>query len=175
MTPNLGGSGSITGVVVGIKSYVPPTGGGFNFWGGHTGTKLDHPIENPWLSLADLQAGDTAVWVGKGNADGSFTIPNVPDGNYMLSWWDEPQDHNLNLINVTVSNGGIVDMGNLPLNGWWTRYDGYVFNDLNRNGVKDAGEPGVPNYTTQHAPAREHADGSRQKPGHDRSKRLFHL
>ena len=37
--------------------------------------------------------------------------------------------------------------GILPLNGWWTRIDGYVFNDTNRNGIKDAGEPGLPGYT----------------------------
>ena len=71
----------------------------------------------------------------------------MPDGNYTLSWWDEPQDYNLNMINVTVSNGETVEMGTLPLNGWWTRYDGYVFNDTNRNGVKDPGEPGMPNFT----------------------------
>ncbi len=139
--------GHIKGVVVGIKSYTPPKGGSFDFWGGGTGTKLDHPIVRPWLSLADLQAGDVAVWVGQGNADGTFDIAGVPDGNYTLSWWDEPQNYNLNLINVTVSNGETVDMGNVPLNGWWTRYDGYVFNDTNRNGVKDPGEPGVPNFT----------------------------
>ncbi|MFN0282859.1 MAG: SdrD B-like domain-containing protein [Kineosporiaceae bacterium] len=140
-------AGHITGVVVGIKSYTPPKGGAFNFWGGVTGTKLDKPIVRPWLSLADLQAGDAAVWVGQGNTDGTFDISGVPDGNYQLSWWDEPQNYNLNLINVTVSNGETVEMGDLPLNGWWTRYDGYVFNDTNRNGVKDPGEPGVPNFT----------------------------
>ena len=91
--------------------------------------------------------GDVAVWVGSGDANGSFDISGVPDGNYTLSWWDEPQNYNLNMINVTVSNGEIVDMGNLPLNGWWTRYDGYVFNDTNRNGVKNPGETGVPNFT----------------------------
>ena len=37
-------------------------------------------------------------------------------------------------------------MGILPLTGWWTKYDGYVFNDTNRNGKRDAGEPGVPNF-----------------------------
>jgi hypothetical protein len=142
-----GGSGEIKGVVVGIQSYTPPKGGSFNYWGGNTGTKVDHPISRPWLSLADLQSGDAAVYVGRGNADGSFSIPGVPDGNYNLSWWDEPQNYNLNLINVTVSNGEVVDMGNLPLNGWWTSYEGFVFNDKNRNGVKDAGEPGIPNYT----------------------------
>jgi hypothetical protein len=147
-TDNLaGGSGHITGVIVGIKSYTPPTGGNFNFWGGNTGTKLDQPIKNAWLSLADLQSGDAAVWVGKAGPDGSFDISGVPDGNYSLSWWDEPQNYNLNMLNVTVSNGETVDMGNLSLNGWWTRYEGFVFNDKNRNGVRDAGEPGIPNYT----------------------------
>src|SRR5665647_927200 len=38
-------------------------------------------------------------------------------------------------------------MGVLPLAGWWTFFDGYVFNDTNRNGVKDPGEPGLPGYT----------------------------
>ena len=147
-TNNLGGGGgSITGVVVGIKSYTPPKGGSFDFWGGNTGTKVDAPIVSPWLSLADLQAGDVAVWAGQGNPDGSFNISGVPDGNYQLSWWDEPQNYNLNMINVTISGGQAVQMGTLPLNGWWTRYDGYIFNDLNRDGVMDPGEPGIPNFT----------------------------
>ncbi|MBL0125241.1 MAG: hypothetical protein IPP88_22005 [Betaproteobacteria bacterium] len=38
-------------------------------------------------------------------------------------------------------------MGILPLTGWWTKFDGYVFNDTNRNGIKDPGEPGLPGYT----------------------------
>ena len=37
-------------------------------------------------------------------------------------------------------------MGILPLAGWFTKFDGYVFNDTNRNGKRDAGEPGVPNF-----------------------------
>jgi hypothetical protein len=141
-----GGSGHIIGQVNDFKHYTPPIGGAFDPWGGHVGAKIAGPIYRPWLSLADLQAGDVAVWVGQGNADGSFDISGVPDGNYSLSWWDEPQNYNLNMINVTVS-GGTVDVGVLPLNGWWTKYEGYVFNDLNRNGVKDPGEPGVPNFT----------------------------
>lgn len=141
------GTGHLQGVVVGVKTYTPPKGGAFDFWGGNTGTKVGRPIDRPWLSLVDLNAGDVAVWVGRGNADGSFDISGVPAGNYSLSWWDEPQDYNLNMINVTVSNGEIVAMGQLPLNGWWTEYDGYVFTDTNRNGVKDPGEPGVPNFT----------------------------
>lgn len=140
-------SGSISGVVVGVKQYTPPKGGDANFFNGLTGSKADQPIPHPVLSLADLQNGDQAVWVGRGRADGSFTIPNVPDGDYTLSWWDEPQNYILNLVNVTVRSGEAVTMGQLPLNGWWTKFDGYVFNDVNRNGRKDAGENGIPNFT----------------------------
>ncbi len=139
--------GHIKGVVVAIKSYTPPKGGNFNLWKGQTGTKVDKPIVRPWLSLADLQDGDEAIWVGRGNADGSFDISGVPDGNYTLTWWDEPQDHFIVMLNVSVIDGETVEMGNLPLNGWWTEFEGYVFNDTNRNGVKDPGENGVPNFT----------------------------
>ncbi|MEZ4866169.1 MAG: choice-of-anchor D domain-containing protein [Caldilineaceae bacterium] len=144
-----GGGHHITGVVDAVKAYVPAKGGlGLpgSIWGGLTGIKLDKPIENPWLSLNDLNNGDVAIWVGQGDANGNFDIPNVPDGNYTLTWWDEPQDYILDLVNVTVS-GGNVNMGILPLTGWWTRLEGYVFNDINRNGKRDAGEPGMSNFT----------------------------
>jgi hypothetical protein len=142
-----GGTNEIKGSVVGIKTYTPPKGGSFDFWGGNTGTKVNGPIVKPWLSLSDLNGGDVAVYVGQGNADGSFDITGVPDGDYTLSWWDEPQDYNLNTNNVTVRNGEILHMGQLPLNGWWTEYSGYVFDDQNRNGVRDPGEKGIPNFT----------------------------
>jgi len=74
---------------------------------GNTGTKVGGPIVSPWLSLVDLGAGDAAVWVGRGAADGTFDISGVPDGNYTLTWWDEPQDYNLNMVNVTVSDGEV--------------------------------------------------------------------
>ncbi len=139
--------GSISGVVVGVKQYTPPKGGDVNFFNGMTGSKTDKPIPNPVVSLSDLNNGDQAVFVGRGNADGSFNIPHVPDGDYSLTWWDEPQNYILNLVNVSVKNGEAVKMGQLPLSGWWTQLDGYVFNDANRNGKKDSGETGIPNYT----------------------------
>ena len=133
-----------------------PVGG--QIWGGLSGGKIDKPIDQPYVALSDLNNGDTAVWVGRGDANGRFTIPNVPDGNYSLTWWDEPQDYILDWQNVTVANGEVVDVGVLPLGGWWTQYSGYVFNDANRNGVMDwtdangdgcpqanEGETGVPN------------------------------
>ncbi len=146
-------TGEIKGVVDGVHVYVPAKGGigqTGQIFGGLTGTKIDKPIDKPWLSLTALTgtpALDTAIYVGRGNIDGTFDIKNVPDGNYTLTWWDEPQNYILDLVNVSVANGEVVDMGILPINGWWTKIDGYVFNDDNRNGVKDPGEAGVPNFT----------------------------
>ena len=76
-----------------------------------TGGKLAGPIDEPYVALTDLDHGDTAVWVGRGDHNGKFTIPNVPDGSYTLTWWDEPQDYILDLQNVTVVNGEVVDLG----------------------------------------------------------------
>lgn len=138
------GSGEIKGVVAAAKAYIPGVGG-INY-GGLQGWKIDHPIDGPWISLSDLTNGDTAVYIGQGNPDGSFNIQNVPDGNYTLAYWDEPQDYILDLVNVSVSNGEVVDLGVLPIAGWWTTIEGHVFNDLNRNGIMDAGEPGLANF-----------------------------
>jgi hypothetical protein len=147
----LAGTGSITGVVDFVKIYVPTTGGvgGLpgQIWGGLQGAVIDKPIDKPWVTLTDLGTGDTIVWAGQGDANGKFTIPGVPAGTYTLTWWDEPQNTILDLVNVTVGDGETIDMGILPLAGWWTFFDGYVFNDTNRNGVKDEGEPGLAGYT----------------------------
>ena len=157
-------AGKITGVVDAVKVYVPAVGGLPNnagaIWGGVTGSKIDKPIDQPWLSLSNLGNGDTSVWIGQGNADGTFTIPHVPDGTYTLAWWDQPQDYIMDIQNITVVNGETINTGVLPLQQWWTQYDGYVFNDTNRdgkmewndvnqNGCPDGGvegEAGVPNY-----------------------------
>ena len=112
--------------------------------------------------------GDTAVWVGRGDADGSVRHPGVPDGNYTLSWWDEPQDYILKMINVTVSDGETVDMGNLPLAGWWTKYDGLRLQrhqPQRRQGSRRAGRPELHADAAQ---ARELADGPRHDRGHHR-------
>ena len=140
------GTGTIKGVVDAMDIYIPQKGGLNLPTLGFSGAKIDHPIDKPWITLSDLNRGDTAVYIGRGNADGTFQINNVPDGTYTLTYWDEPQDYILDLLSVTVSGGETVDMGVLPLAGWFTKFDGYVFNDTNRNGKRDAGEPGVPNF-----------------------------
>ncbi len=139
-------AGSITGTVVGVKQYYPPVGGSFNQYWGSVGSKLDKPIADALLSLNDLDHGDQAVYVGRAGSDGTFTIPHVPDGNYMLTWWDEAQNYILQLTQVSVSNGETVDLKQLPLNGWWTPLSGHVFLDANKNGKRDPGEQGVSQF-----------------------------
>jgi hypothetical protein len=143
---NRPGSGTVSGVIDAVKVYVPAKGGlalPGTIWGGLAGGKIDKPVDRPWVTLTDLTAGDTLAWVGRGDASGAFSITGVPAGTYTLTWWDQDLNFILDLVNVTVGEGEAVEMGILPLTGWWTKVEGYVFNDLNRNGKRDPGEPGL--------------------------------
>ncbi len=138
--------GAISGRVMRVLHYVPPKGGIYDLYNGFTGSKVDRPIKDAWLSLNDLQNGDQAVWVGQAGADGRFDIGGVPAGDYLLTWWDEAQNHLIALQNVTVGADESVELGMVPLSGWWTEYSGYVFNDKNRNGVRNEGENGISGF-----------------------------
>jgi hypothetical protein len=149
------GCGSITGQIWGASSYLPGIGalpgvGGAN---GQTGIKLDHPIDRGWVSLNNLNAstGDFDQMVATIPADknGSFQFNNVPDGDYTATVWDEPQDHALDNFSVTISNGQVIDMGTLPLLGWFAHIYGHVFIDTNGNGRQDPGEKGLFHATVQ--------------------------
>ncbi|MEZ4659066.1 MAG: choice-of-anchor Q domain-containing protein [Caldilineaceae bacterium] len=144
-----GGAGGIKGDLVSVSVFTPQQGGVpyvGDIWNGFSGNKVLGPITDGWVAISDLQNGDTAIYVGPAAADGKFEIGNLPDGDYLVSWWDEQLHHILDWLQVTVSNGQMVDMGTPFLTSWFTPVSGYVFNDLNSNGVKDAGEPGLANY-----------------------------
>lgn len=139
------GSGTVTGLAMSINAYWPPVGG-ITGEPGLLGGEPDFPIDRPWVALSDLNGGDTAVYIGQGNPDGTFSISGVPDGDYALGVWDEPQNHIFNFMNITVQNGETVDLGAISMMGWWTTLEGYVFNDINENGKREEGEPGIPNF-----------------------------
>lgn len=142
-------TGSIKGVIMTAQVYVPYAGGlpyQGGLWGGLGGAKLDRPVDRPWIALNDLQNGDRARWIGRGNPDGSFEIPNVPPGNYMLTYWDHQLLNILDWIQVTVEPNGITDLGIQFLTSWFTQIEGYVFVDYDSDGKRDPGEPGVPDY-----------------------------
>ena len=80
--------------------------------------------------------------MGRGNADGTFQITNIPDGDYVLTFWDEDQAYLLTQANVSIVNGQALDMGVLDVAAWHSQVYGKVCNDTNRNGKCEPGEPG---------------------------------
>ena len=148
------GSGEIKGTALAVSAYIPPVGG----IGGEAGLlgakpKDVNPIHRLFVSLSDLNNNDQTVYMqefdcdeGAGCPPVSFDITGVPDGDYVMGVWDEPQDYIFLEQNVSVQGGETVDLGSLSLLGWWTTIEGYVFNDLNANGKRDPGEPGMSGF-----------------------------
>lgn len=135
--------GSIKGTVVGIGEYAPQVGGA-NFGG--QGKYIIENIKNPLISLIDTGRDDTTVYVSHvTNGSNAFQINNIPDGDYILTVWDEDQAYLLNQASVSIVNGQAVDMGVLDVAAWHSQVYGKVCNDTNRNGKCDTGEPGIPN------------------------------
>jgi len=147
------GAGSITGTGLAVSAYIPPVGGIVgepSVFGAKPKDK--NPIHRMFVSLSDLNNGDQTGFVGEYDCTDAcvtgvpFTIPNVPNGDYVLGIWDEPQDYIFAVQNVSVQNGQAVSVGDISMLGWWTTIEGHVFNDLNENGKMDTGEPGIPNF-----------------------------
>lgn len=143
-------TGSVKGVIMVGNVYTPFTGGlpfQGDIWGGLMGVKLMRPVTDAWIALNDLQNGDQAVYVGKVDpVNGSFFIPEVPEGNYFMSYWDQKQHFILDWTQFAVHGGQTTDVGIRTLTGWFAEVTGHVFHDYNENGKFDEGEPGVPNY-----------------------------
>lgn len=140
-------TGGITGVAVAGLPYVGGQNGQVVPETGFAGAKVGGPIKNPWIALSDLDAGDVAVYVGRGAANGRFTIEHVPDGTYSLTVWDDDQDYILWAFQVEVHGGEMVDVGDKMIVGWFTHIHGTVFVDDNGNGKRDTGENTVPGFT----------------------------
>jgi uncharacterized repeat protein (TIGR01451 family) len=147
------GSGTIRGNALAVSAYIPPVGG----IGGETGLmgakpKDKNPIKSLYVSLSDLNNNDQTVFMKHYDCSGvetggcPFEITGVPDGDYVLGIWDEPQDYIFGEQNVSIVGGELTDVGSISMLGWWTTIEGHVFNDLNENGKMDAGEPGIPNF-----------------------------
>ncbi len=136
--------GSIKGTVVGIGEYAPQISG-YNFGG--QGKYIIENINRPLVSLIDTGRNDNTVYVGRGNPDGTFNITNIPDGDYVLSFWDEDQAYLLTQANVSIQNGETIDLGDLDVAAWHSQVFGKVCFDTNRNGKCDPDEHGIPGLT----------------------------
>ncbi len=142
--------GSIEGDVHSARVYVPWNAGNpYNgdIWGGFRGVRDGGPLAGARIALSSIALGDQLVYVGQADDNGHFQITNVPDGNYTLTFWDDPLLYILDFQQVTVAGGVVTNMtdtnnngvlepalGESPLHltGWWTNLEGTVYLD---NGV----------------------------------------
>jgi hypothetical protein len=135
----LTGGSTITGQVVNLHMSRPPD------YAFYSGAPLEHTTA--WVGL-NLGAAGTGrgIYAGHANGDGTFSIPNVPPGEYQLAVWDDALDQIFAFSTVTVPpGGGSVDLFEIPVFQWFTRQEHWVFNDENANGFRDPGEAGIPN------------------------------
>jgi hypothetical protein len=113
-----GPTGSIAGQ---IKHYVPfPPGETFS---------VSAPVYKPWIALTDIGGDDEQVFTGRGDANGNFTISNVPAGTYQLAIWDDPLDLIMAFYTVQVGAGEQVNMGDVGVFRWFGWVSGDVFLD----------------------------------------------
>ncbi|MEK7326514.1 MAG: hypothetical protein AAB217_14795, partial [Chloroflexota bacterium] len=131
-------TGKIKGDVHKARVYVPwNAGNAYNgdIWGGFKGVRDAGPLDGARIALSSIALGDSLVYVGQADVNGHFQIDNVPDGNYTLTFWDDPLLTILDFQQVTVTNGAVTNMTDTNDNGVFDPAE-----DLNNNGVLDLGE-----------------------------------
>jgi large repetitive protein len=134
----LTGGGTISGRVVNTHLSRPP---GFAFYNG-----APFPHTTAWVGLNLGAAGEgQGVFAKRCNEDGSFSIPNVPPGDYQLVVWDDNLDIIFAFHSVEMFAGDSeVALGDLPVFNWFTGLWNHVFYDENENGKRDPGEIAIP-------------------------------
>jgi large repetitive protein len=95
------------------------------------------PVPQCWVALnnsATSQGLYSAPCLNTKGHVGEFTIPNVLPGTYQLAVWDEPLNTIIGFSSVTV--GAVdVDLGKVTQLGWFGRYQGRVFQDIDGTGL----------------------------------------
>ena len=161
-----------------VKHYTPPKGGIFDLWGGNTGTKVQR-ADRRTLAVAHRPRERRPGRVGGPGQRQDGTLRHHRRAGRQLhadAGGTSRRTTTSTLINVTVERGERPwTWAPCPLNGWWTEFDGYVFDDTNRNGVQGPGREGRPQLHPHPAQARELADGPRPDHRHDRRQRALLL
>ena len=116
---------------------------------------LGNPVAYPWIALNSIGGNDEQVYTGRGNADGSFEIPDVPVGLYQLAMWDAPLDHIINFLTVRVTEEDqVVELHDIGIPRWFgtirgyaywdtgVAADGHVFAGGEENGIRDCYDDG---------------------------------
>jgi len=134
-----GGTNSVTGKITNMHMSRPPVQ---TLWDSTTNDAFAHTV--PWVGLNSASGIGPNYAAVQADDAGNFTIGNVPDGDYQLVVWDKYLDLVIGYRSVTVSGGTEVNVGTVPMFQWFARTEHNVYLDLNQNGVRDEGEPGLP-------------------------------
>lgn len=135
-TTVLSGGATISGQIRTIHNSRPPNFEFFTGW----------PVPDCWVALNEVALiGGKGLHAGACNDDSTFSITDVPAGDYQLTIWDGNLDmifasHN---ISVTADINGVpqdLDLLDIPVFTWFHRLEQYVFLDDNENGKWDVGE-----------------------------------
>jgi hypothetical protein len=95
-----------------------------------------------YVSFGDPESEDFAFT--KCNADGSFTLTGLPDGNWRITVFDQWNDMLVDGLSTPVRlAGGTTNMGELATNQWQSDIYTTTFFDANGNGVRDSNEDGL--------------------------------
>ncbi|RJQ80852.1 MAG: hypothetical protein C4519_09470 [Desulfobacteraceae bacterium] len=142
-TSVLNGATTITGRAVNNHLSRPPV---YTWYNGN-------PVPEAWIGLNDLSVGiGRGVWAAPANPnDSTFSIPNVPPGNYELVLWDKNLLRVIGLKQVVVPNPApaTLALGDVGYFDWFGHLQGSVFYDSNSNGFRDDGELGLPEQLVQ--------------------------
>ena len=142
------GGATVTGRIT-VNHMNPPPHYGFNSGApialGQTGSSC-------WVGLNQVSSNQ-AVFVGPCNPDGTFSIANVPAGDYRLAVFDTALDliHGNYGFTVdegaaTCNNGTVAGcaLGDVPQFTWFHRIEAQVFYDQAQKGFPITGAPAIP-------------------------------
>jgi hypothetical protein len=112
------------------------------------------PVPECWVGLNETNGSTRALYATPCKKDSTFSIPQVPDGNYELVVWDDPLDMIIATQTVCLvrppRNGQVVPagcsstdlaMGDVPVFSWFGRYQGRVFQDIDGTGLPFFAQP----------------------------------
>ena len=102
-----------------------------------------------YVSMGDPDAEDFEF--AKCDSNGHFQFTGIPDGDWRITVFDQWNDQIVDGLStpVRLTNGAGYDFdaagrGGLAVQQWHTNISTSTYVDLNKNGVRDDGEPGLP-------------------------------
>src|SRR6516164_1264518 len=108
-----------------------------------SGTNDSFSFTQCYISFGDPDGEDFAFT--KCNADGSFTLSGLPDGDWRITVFDQWNDMLVDGLStpVRLAGGATVNLGQIATNQWQANIYTNTFFDQNKNGVRDPGEAGL--------------------------------